>query len=159
MSTKKTRKRQAVTLVSNRDAASRAVSCDRLEPTNEKIRAATAKWQKKLRLQDWQVTAKLARRTEFSSPDCYAEINYFHPQKSAIIKILDPIDFVPTEHDTDLCMYDWERSLIHELLHLMLMWIPDEDDEEDYNNNEELSINLMAEALIDLDRELRALQG
>ncbi len=152
----KTRKSQVAATVT----AIRPVENDRLSPTQKKLEAALTKWQQRLRVQDWNITVSLERRTDFQDFNCYAEIDYFTPNKSATIKILDPIDIVDEHHETPLAQYDWERSLIHELIHLLLLWIPKTDSDKsevfDCHVDEELTINILSQALIKMDRELTA---
>ena len=70
----------------------------------------TAKWQKVLRLRDWEIDINFYRARDFSNLDALGECVFNINSKEASIKILDPIDF-----ETE---YDIEEVVVHELLHL-----------------------------------------
>lgn len=70
----------------------------------------SAKWQKILRLQDWEVDINFYRSRDFTNPDALGECTFNINARSAVIKILDPIDYEGE--------YDIEWTVVHELLHL-----------------------------------------
>lgn len=45
--------------------------------------------------------------------DCMGCTSFLHESHQAIVQMLDPVDF-----DNDLFSYDYEKTLVHELLHL-----------------------------------------
>jgi hypothetical protein len=77
---------------------------------DEQLQKKLKEWQKRLRLQDWLIKARICRSHEL--PDVMAVPTL--PKKMALIKILDHNDYDPT------CVFpqDMEDSLVHELLHL-----------------------------------------
>jgi hypothetical protein len=70
----------------------------------------SAKWQKILRLQDWEVDINFYRSRDFANSDAVGECTFNINARDAVIKILDPIDY-----DGE---YDLEWIVVHELLHL-----------------------------------------
>ena len=102
--------------------------------TQQELESLCAKWQRRLRLQDWNVTVELVRH--FDIPDRVDEASMQIERKEATIKIVSPAD----RHEQD---NPFEHTLIHELLHLHF---------EPFWNNEkgvemEQAINLIAGAL------------
>ena len=73
------------------------------------------KWQRNLRLQDWQVYILVKRRADMLEDykDCYGYCIPNLQSKQAIITIRSEID-----HDDDPLPYDAEQVIVHELLHL-----------------------------------------
>ena len=69
-----------------------------------------SKWQKILRLQDWEVTIDFYRAREFTNADALGECTFNINSREGFIKILDPIDYEGE--------YDLEWIVVHELLHL-----------------------------------------
>jgi hypothetical protein len=91
--------------------------------TEEQLQQKLKEWQKRLRLQDWIIKVRLARRYELPE-DSMACVNAVLPKKMASIKILDPIDY----DQSIMVPQDMEDSLVHELLHLHLEPIVGDDD-------------------------------
>lgn len=100
-------------------------------------------WQRRLRLQDWIIDLKLERG--FVMGELIGKVQPYTHNKRAVISLLDPEDYSPT----DLLPYDMECVLIHELLHLHFWPLTKRDGENEF---EEQAINAIAEALIALDR-------
>ena len=69
-----------------------------------------SKWQKILRLQDWQVDIDFYRARDFTNADALGECTFNINSREGFIKILHP-----TDYDGD---YDLEWIVVHELLHL-----------------------------------------
>ena len=69
-----------------------------------------SKWQKILRLQDWEVTIDYYRARDFTNADALGECTFNLNSREGFIKILHP-----TDYDGD---YDLEWIVVHELLHL-----------------------------------------
>ena len=69
-----------------------------------------SKWQKILRLQDWEVTIDFYRAREFSNSDALGECTFNINSREGFIKILNP-----TDYDGE---YNLEWIVVHELLHL-----------------------------------------
>lgn len=70
------------------------------------------KWQRRLRLQDWDIKIIFVRQFEMR-PDVLGCCEPVIEKKVALIKIVDPIDY-PTDCRWGL---DVENTIIHELLH------------------------------------------
>ena len=80
--------------------------------TQKQARKLCREWQRRLRLQDWQVELSFRRFHEMSGDtrgDCYMSME----QRIARIDILNPKDARP-----DAPPYDLEQTIVHELLHL-----------------------------------------
>lgn len=109
-----------------------------------------ADWQKRLRLQDWNITLKLVTYGDIEAAGCCSQDRY----KNAVIKI--------ARHggtpEKWLVGTDYEETLVHELLHLYTEGF---DRKLDENSAEERAMELMVErlsvALVNLKRgECRA---
>lgn len=86
--------------------------------TREELADLCAAWQRRLRLQDWEVRVRLVQRGELDHPDVYGKIDWLLHHKAASISLVDSADMAA--HDPH---YDQERTLVHELLHLhFLAW-------------------------------------
>ena len=70
----------------------------------------SSKWQKLLRLQDWEVNVDYSRERDFANKEALGECSFNLNSREGFIKILHPVDY-----DGD---YDLEWVLVHELLHL-----------------------------------------
>lgn len=70
-----------------------------------------ARWQRRLRLQDWNVAIKIVPDEQL--PDCLGQIEYLTDSRQALLKIRRKIDW-PIEEFPE----NEERVIIHELLHL-----------------------------------------
>ena len=99
-----------------------------------------ALWQKRLQLQDWDVTYVMARQHEFSTPNTHGSCHKWSATKTAEIKIA-----YPDELDTSRpWVFEFEETIVHELLHLMF------DNGEDEQPHNERAISLIACALVAL---------
>lgn len=107
-------------------------------------------WQKVLRLQDWVVTVKYARRYEMGQ-NRSGECSYVLPLKKAEIKLIDPNDHDPSWIEIP----DSEVDLVHELEHLHFAPFMASMDE-DYPGYVamEQAIDLNAKALVALKRNV-----
>lgn len=82
--------------------------------TEDELRQKCAEWQKIMGLQDWYVKAFVMRNRDMSASDKQGECEWNMPNKTAVIRLLDPID-----RDQDIFIpYDMEITLVHELMHL-----------------------------------------
>lgn len=91
--------------------------------TQEELDAALAEWQIRLRLQDWDITAKVVRRDDIDTDPSNRKAATVYREwrlNSADIKILDPIDRVGRAER------DMESDLVHELLHIHTRQILDQ---------------------------------
>ncbi len=74
------------------------------------------KWQRRLRLQDFDITARYATRQEMRSEGDIGNNRIRYSLGLSDIAILDPVD-VADEHES---FKNVELTLVHELLHLLL---------------------------------------
>lgn len=73
------------------------------------------KWRKILHLEAWDIKFQwCVRGRDMNLQDCMGCTSFLHASHQAIVQMLDPVDF-----DNDLFSYDYEKTLVHELLHLM----------------------------------------
>ena len=72
-------------------------------------------WQERLGLQDWAITLKInCKQEDLSNPEWQGENNWITSIKCATIKIVSP-----EVHGEDRVLkYDFEKVLVHELLHI-----------------------------------------
>lgn len=80
---------------------------------------ACRRWQRELRLQDWDVTIEIARQRdvgEATMGDCTRA----KTKRVARIRLLDPRDIDGQDMMTLEEAHNWELTLVHELLHLQL---------------------------------------
>jgi hypothetical protein len=103
-------------------------------------------WQQRLRLQDWNVTVRLARATDLR-PKTLGNINWDRKERTAVISIMDPDDYKLRGAQM---LDDMEMTIVHELVHLHLSGLPRNDDTKKV---EEQAVNMLAEALVKLDRK------
>lgn len=101
-----------------------------------------AKWQKLLRLQDWDIHIYIKRAQDFHISESQGEVTWNLPRKEAIIRLLDPIDY--GERDWS---QDHEVTLVHELLHLHFAHHREPVTED------EQAIAAISKALVTLERE------
>jgi hypothetical protein len=114
--------------------------------SEDELKALLREWQKILRLQDWDVVVRFARRYEFNDEDNQGECSWVLDRREALIKILASEDYNPN------CIYphDVEGVLVHELLHLhMAPWRVQERMED---VAKEQAIEAIAKALVSLKR-------
>lgn len=79
---------------------------------DEQLQDKLVYWLEKLRLQDWIVTARIARYHELE-PNRAGECSSILSNKEAVISILSADDYAE-----DWGVVDMEWTLVHELLHL-----------------------------------------
>lgn len=91
--------------------------------SSEELQRSLEEWQKRLRLQDWIIKAKIVRGREFDNDNNQGEISWILTKKMATILILDPIDY-PSDV---MVSQDMENCLVHELLHLHFAPISESD--------------------------------
>jgi hypothetical protein len=111
-----------------------------------RVEAWIEEWQERLRLQDWDISCEIARRAAFGR-DCWSDVHISHADGHAHVRLLDPLDYRPTDQVTER---DQEFSVIHELLHLRLSYdrFAEIEDDSPAGEERELTINRIAEALM-----------
>jgi hypothetical protein len=85
-----------------------------LSLTDADVQAICRIWQARLRLQDWDIHCQLVRG--FRLTEAVAEVESLETKRVAWIRVMNPLDFQPDS----LLPQDVERSIVHELLHLVL---------------------------------------
>jgi hypothetical protein len=114
--------------------------------TQAELDAAVAYWQKILRLQDWEVKAKIVRQLDKCGDNTFKTAS-----KKSLIRLLNPIDAV----DWDFPL-DHEKTLVHELLHLHLFHeVLDKSFEVGTLNDtlSEQAVECLSLALVELNRK------
>jgi hypothetical protein len=111
-------------------------------------------WQKRLNLQDWNISLLVVRSNELK-PKTLGNIHWDTEKKTAVIRVLDPADYkLPFSE----MLQDLEFTVVHELIHLELSPVLSPLQRNDANRREEEhAVNHMADALLKLDRQNRAL--
>lgn len=87
--------------------------------TQKQLTALGVEWQKRLRLQDWEVAYEFCREAEIKAD---GETQYNKSLKCARIRIASEASRLGT--CGDLQPYDAEQCLVHELLHLQWAHLP-----------------------------------
>lgn len=105
-------------------------------------------WQERLKIQYWDIKIGIYRARDFVKQNCRAEVSWTKTNATAIIRILDPIDY-----DRDLWPQDMEVSLVHELLHLRFCEADITGEGSLEETMFERAIDHMAIALVRLKRE------
>jgi hypothetical protein len=110
-------------------------------------------WQKRLNLQDWNISLLVVRSSELK-PKTLGNIHWDADKKTAVIRVLDPADYkLPFAE----MLQDLEFTVVHELIHLELSPVLSPLQRNDANRREEEhAVNHMADALLKLDRQQRA---
>jgi hypothetical protein len=85
--------------------------------TQTQLDKAFLKWQKRLRLQDWNIYYRVLRRHQMPLPDACGATEFVDTMPNhAFISLCDPRDV----SDTTIPPYDQEKTALHELLHTRL---------------------------------------
>lgn len=105
-------------------------------------------WQQRLRLADWDVEVKIVARRDISSSCIGGEVEWLLDDKTANIKLLD-VDDYPKDA---LRPSDMEKTLVHELLHLLVAPFDAPSGTAEALAQEQM-INAVAGALIQLSRD------
>jgi hypothetical protein len=126
------------------DAAhARTLAAERF--ANERV----AVWQKRLNLQDWNISVVVSRTSELK-PKTLGNIHWDSDKRSAVIRVLDPADYRMTE---EAMLKDIEFTVVHELIHLELSPVLSPFHRDEANRREEEhAVNHLADALLKLDR-------
>lgn len=119
---------------------------DRLEELLEE-------WKSILHLGQWDIELRRSRQVDFLEGDNQGEITFNRVECQAIIRILDPIDWVDTPFKQDM-----EKTLVHELLHLIYADFEPEDSNSLQYTLWHRSIDSMARALVSLKRKGEAMK-
>lgn len=91
--------------------------------TEQKATELFEKWRKILHLEAWDIRFQWRVRVDAMKRPGLGCTEFQHATREAIIKMLDPVDF-----ENDLFEYDYEKTLVHELLHLKFADLDDSGD-------------------------------
>ena len=106
-------------------------------------------WQRRLNLQDWNVSVVVSRAGELK-PRTLGNVHWDLDKKTAVIRVLDPADY---RLAPSLILRDIELTVVHELIHLEIAPALADLHRTDANREqEEKAVNRMADALLLLDR-------
>lgn len=106
-------------------------------------------WQKRLNLQDWNISVLVARASDLK-PKTLGNVHWDLEKKTAVIRVLDPVDY---RLAPNLILPDIELTVVHELIHLEMAPTLADLHRTDANRvQEEKAVNRMADALLALDR-------
>lgn len=82
------------------------------------------KWRKILHLEAWDIKFQwCVRGRDMPLTDSLGCASYTYESRQAIIRMLDQVDF-----ENKLFEYDYERTLVHEMLHLKFAGLDDSGD-------------------------------
>ena len=114
---------------------------DRLEELLEE-------WKSILHLEQWDIVLRRSRQKDFLEGDNQEEVTFNSVECQAIIRILDPVDWVDTPFKQDM-----EKTLVHELLHLIYADFEPEDQNSLQYTLWHRSIDSTARVLVSLKRK------
>lgn len=110
-------------------------------------------WKSILHLEQWDIVLRRSRQKDFLEEDNQGEITFNNVECQAIIRILDPIDWVDTPFNQDM-----EKTLVHELLHIIYADFEPEDSNSLQYTLWHRSIDSTARALVSLKRKGEAMK-
>jgi hypothetical protein len=114
--------------------------------TDEELENIVTYWKDELGLQDWKIAITICRRDKMQLEGVEGENEYCHQIKTAMISILDSVDY--GDRITD---QDQERTIVHELLHCVFSVIDTEDVIRDRIQHQ--IIETLSKALVDAKRQ------
>ena len=110
-------------------------------------------WKSILHLGQWDIELRRSRQVDFLEGDNQGEITFNRVECQAIVRILDPIDWVDTPFKQDM-----EKTLVHELLHIIYADFEPEDSNSLQYTLWHRSIDSMARVLVSLKRKGEAVK-
>lgn len=116
------------------------------QPSQALLEAFCREWQRRLRVQDWQVSIYFVRGSEMSGKagQCYTQF----AKKQAVIRLTELADTEGWDYP-----YDIEKTIVHEVLHLVMAGVdPDSKKTGLELDMEEQVVDTLAVALIALKR-------
>ncbi len=116
--------------------------------SSDELNKLLVEWQKRLKLGDWNIRLIKCRANKMTE-NCLGEVNYELSNLTAVIHLLDEIDY-PSE----LFSYDMEQVLVHELLHLVFATVTPDDVGSLKHTLFEQSIEKMANVFIEFKEVL-----
>lgn len=116
--------------------------------TDEQLQSIVAYWKVELGLQDWRMGITICRESEMQLNDVDGETEYSHQLKTALIRILDTIDF-----GDRIQKQDQEKTIVHELLHCVFSPIDTQDVLQDRIQHQ--MIETLSRALVNAKRSVK----
>lgn len=119
--------------------------------TEAELKELCALWQKRLRLQDWNV--RLVVKDAEDIEDAFAQIRPQLDSKKAVMHVRRPGDVSTLDMQLG---YDVEEYVVHELLHLHAeAFVPEDHDSHEYQAIEQ-AVGVLADCIVRLSRENKA---
>jgi hypothetical protein len=108
-----------------------------------------ARWQERLKLQDWTISLVMAHPSEMRR-GTLGNVHWDADKKTAVIRVLDAADYGRPFRAT---LEDMEFTVVHELVHLELTSLTRnfKSRSEESFSEEENAVNRMSSALLQLD--------
>lgn len=91
-------------------------SCSAMNPLELRLVDQMRGWQKRLGLDDWNMTLKVVRQSDID-PNAWGSAHWDLRAKTATIQVLDPRDYNLKGADLRL---DMECTIVHELVHIQI---------------------------------------
>ncbi len=106
-------------------------------------------WQKRLGLQDWRILFyDKVKPDDMDEKNADGFTTYYEELKTAKIQIIDP-----QYRSNDIYLFDYEETLVHELLHCKLALLDEQRDEETLKSRVvHQLVDDLAKALVDAKR-------
>ena len=92
------------------------LSCSAMNPLEMRLVDQMRAWQKRLGLDDWNMTLQVVRQSEID-PNAWGSSHWDIRAKTATIQVLDPRDYNLKGADLRL---DMECTIVHELVHIQI---------------------------------------
>jgi len=108
-----------------------------------------ARWQERLKLQDWTISLVMSHPTELRR-GTLGNVHWDADKKTAVIRVLDAADYGRPFRAT---LEDMEFTVVHELVHLELTSLTRnfKSRSEESFSQEEQAVNRLSDALLQLD--------
>lgn len=92
--------------------------------TEDKAIELFNKWVHVFRLENWDIKFQWkTRERDMDLKESCGCVKYLHQTRQAVVQMLDPVDF-----SNNLFEYDYEKTLVHELLHIKFADLDDSGD-------------------------------
>src|ERR1700694_1820528 len=92
------------------------LSCSAMNPLESRLERQMHFWQKRLGLDEWNLSVRLVRQAEIDR-NSWGAAEWDPEAKSGIIRVLDPRDY--NLHGGELKL-DMECTIVHELVHIQV---------------------------------------